>query len=213
MKKESQQATLDIALARAAHDMRNPLQVISGTAEVMLLQAQDSSQQESLRRILQQTEFMTFVMDDLVSFARPMEIGSRTNTLEEMHAVLVPKITKFAESERVTVQFSTLPDLRLSSLVMHKFSRILLNLINNAIAQSYGGTVQVEICTDDHQVTFKVEDDGAGMEYDPDDSSKRSILAEKGLGIGIICALVAGLDGKVCWVNEPRSVVSVKIPL
>lgn len=213
MIKKSQQATLDITLARVAHDMRNPLQVISGTAEVMLLQTDDSGQQEALRRILQQTEFMTFVMDDLVDFARPMEVGSRTNTLEEMHAVLEAKITKFAESERVKMQFSAFPDLRLSSLVIHKFSRILINLINNAIAQSYGGTVKVEIHADDHHVTFNVEDDGAGMEYDPGDTDKQSILAEKGLGIGIICSLVEGLDGKVCWVKEPRSVASVKIPL
>ena len=213
MKKSSQQAMFDMALARAAHDMRNPLQVISGTAELLLLQAKDSAQQGALERIVQQAEFMTLIMDDLIDFARPTEASFDEISLLEMQSRLEVQVADFAESESVKVRFSEPPSLSLPVVTIHRVSRILLNLINNAIAQSYGGTVAVHTSRIEGQIVFCIEDSGAGIEYNPNIANQASIFAEKGLGIGIVCSLTARLDGRVVWEKSPSSRVTVEIPL
>lgn len=213
MKNFQQQTALDLALARAAHDMRNPLQVISGTAELLLLQAKDSDSEIGLQRIQQQADFMRQIIDDLVDFARPTGFGDDSILFKDMFDTLQAQVLAFAETERVRVHFSELPSVLLPEIKMHRISRILLNAINNAIASSHGGEVAVQVKATGDALVFQITDSGAGMEYNPADSAQTNPLVEKGLGIGIICALVARLEGSVCWSAQPSSCVTVEIPL
>src|SRR5262249_6858338 len=59
--------------AGAAHEINNPLAVISGQAQYLLGHESDSSRQRSLQTIISQTQRVHQVLNDLMQFARPSQ--------------------------------------------------------------------------------------------------------------------------------------------
>jgi signal transduction histidine kinase len=103
--------------------------------------------------------------------------------------------------------------------------RLLLNLLGNALKFTpTGGVVEVEICTEDGDLIFKVKDNGIGIP--PEDKSRlfqrfwqggavRRYAAETGLGLYLCRQIAEGHGGKI-WVDSELghgSIFTVRIPI
>ncbi len=67
-----------------AHEIGTPLGVITGTAEYLLMETADPSSQQELAVIVSQTEWISTLMRQLLTFARPLE---RIVELLDLHLV------------------------------------------------------------------------------------------------------------------------------
>ena len=63
-------AAIGQMLAGVAHDLRNPMTVISGLAQIMADELDSSARHRRCERILNQIDVMTAMIGDLLAFAR-----------------------------------------------------------------------------------------------------------------------------------------------
>ena len=206
-------------LGMAAHDLRNPLGVISAYAEFLETEAAsvlNEEQREFVTTIKETSEFMLRLVTDLLDVSA-IEAGQLN--LNRQPADLVQLIRRnttlngvLAAKKDITVAFdppATLPPLAFDA---GKIEQVLNNLISNAVKFSHRGTrVQVRLtCTPD-LVTVAVQDQGQGIPaadlsklFKPfSKTSVRTTGGEQstGLGLAIVRRIIEGHGGRI-WVES-----------
>jgi len=159
--------------AGAAHELNNPLSVISGRAQMELAGIDDEERREGLETIVDQTKRATGIVNDLMAFAKP-------NPPEPVSVPLLDLLEKRRQhcqaaldldGERITVSVAD-PEATVFADPIH-VRDILDAVIRNAIEAGGADSVHVQINSlsrqSDETVRIVVEDDGPGM--------SRSVLA------------------------------------
>jgi signal transduction histidine kinase len=206
------QARADV-LGVVAHDLRNPLNLIQMTVE--LISDEDlppDRRSEMLAIALRAAKQMNRLIEDLLDHVR-LQAGRLSLEFEE---VSVDAIIKDAEetfrplAERRHLHFEA--GAHNSATVRAdraRVSQIVGNLIGNAIKFTpEQGSVMLRATPEDKQVVFEVVDDGPGIP--PDNMShlfdnfwqaRKSDRRGVGLGLAIVKELVEAQGGKI-WVES-----------
>jgi signal transduction histidine kinase len=206
------QAREDV-LGVVAHDLRNPLNLIQMTAELMIDEVLPlAKRKEMLDIALRAAKQMNRLIDDLLDTVR-LQAGRLSLDVEE---VSVDAIMKQAEetyrplARRRHLHFETAAqDGAMVRADPARVSQIVGNLIGNAIKFSReDGSVKLRATSEDKQVVFQVVDDGPGIP--PDNMShlfdnfwqaRKNDRRGVGLGLAIVKELVEAHGGKI-WVES-----------
>ena len=206
------QAREDV-LGVVAHDLRNPLNLIQMTAELMIDEELPlQKRKEMLDIAIRAAKQMNRLIDDLLDTVR-LQAGRLSLDVEE---VSVQAIMKQAEETyrplalRRHLHFETAPvDGAIVRADPARVSQIVGNLIGNAIKFSReDGSVKLRATSEEKQVVFQVVDDGPGI---PPDSmshlfdnfwqARKNDHRGVGLGLAIVKELVEAHGGKI-WVES-----------
>lgn len=207
-------------LGMAAHDLKNPLTVISGFSSFLSNTTKDSIDEtknhQMIERIHEASAFMLKVIDDFLDFST-IESGTLTLHLAELDLTeLIQKDLLFFESlaqkKDITLLFNYKNPTQKIYCDPNKMSQVLNNLITNGIKFSHPqGTLEISLIPSDTEVTISVKDSGIGMPpetlanlFQPFFKMKtKGTLGEKGTGLGlaIIQKIVLAHKGKI-WVES-----------
>ena len=169
LKDSERLATIGQTAGMVGHDLRNPLQTITGELylaknEVESLSPGEvkSNLQESLQVIEEQAVYMDKIVSDLQAFVRPVKVDKKPVNLKElvntvMSSIVIPtNITVLTEVADDFTQIKADPQL---------LRRVLINLVTNALqAMPNGGNLTLKSQSNpDGQVSFTVEDTGMGI--------------------------------------------------
>jgi two-component system OmpR family sensor kinase len=156
-------------VAIAAHDLRNPLTVISSYADLLKLDgALEGEHLVFLDEIAQSARFMMELVEEMLDSSR-FESGYVDVDLQDIdlvtamhHAATINRIR--AERKQITITFEQQADRAVIQADPVKLRQIINNLVGNAIKFSPARTnVAIRVrCTDDHAVV-EVEDQGIGI--------------------------------------------------
>lgn len=205
-----------------AHEINNPLAIISEIAGFLQELAEDTSEagrQELLHeidvglpKIRTQIKRGRDITHRLLRFARKREVQIEYGHVD----VALREILFFLEKESrlagVKIHREWDPDLPEVALDETQLQEILMNLTRNAIdalgAQG-GGNIWLRAKEEKGKVVVSVEDDGPGIDesirdrlFDPFTSTK-SIERGTGLGLSICYAIVKRCDGEIRVASEP----------
>lgn len=202
-------------LGMAAHDLRNPLGVISAYTD-FLVEALDPSlsdtQRDFMNRIRSSSRFMLGMINDLLDLTAiesgrlrldrvPMSPGALLRTNVDTNATL-------ASQKEITLALEMDPDVPRLWLDPEKMEQVLNNLISNAVKFSHPGTtVRVGLHGTEAGARITVEDQGQGIPAEEIDrlfrpfgkASVRGTAGEKstGLGLAIVKRIVNGHGGEI----------------
>ena len=149
------------------HDLKNPLNVIRISAELMAGADADATLRlESSKRIRRQVERITDMVSEVLEFTRtdkqtfvPLRMRY-ARFLEQMLEEERPGLV--ARGTRVEVE-GKLPEAELL-LNPKRMHRVFVNLLNNAAeAMGHKGRIRIRCMEDTHGVTTEVEDSGPGI--------------------------------------------------
>jgi len=154
-----------------SHDLRVPLTVIRGYAELLesvLVEAEvsDETVRQSLMAIMSSTQQMNAMIQDLVDATR-FAGGSLTLTrapllLGPYLADLLTRWQTVLDIQRVTLDIP--PDLPPVYADSTRLERIILNLLTNALKYSQAGApIVLQACHRDNEVVISVTDQGPGI--------------------------------------------------
>ena len=221
-------------LGMAAHDLRNPLSVVSAASSFLLDDAgkalPEAKKTDFLRRIKNNGEFMLKLIDDLLDVAK---IESGRLDLEPVTGDLCGLIEEnltmnrmLAEKKSIRLDFAPECGLPLFRFDPGKVEQVLNNLISNAVKFSATGTaVTVKASRVDGTVVVSVRDHGQGIPAEELDklfkpfskTSVRGTDGEKstGLGLAICRKIVEGHHGRIWAESEvgKGSVFSFSLPV
>ncbi|QZA88624.1 hypothetical protein K0C01_00130 [Salinarchaeum sp. IM2453] len=190
-----QNERLDAFASVVSHDLRNPLNVLSGSIEL----ARETGEMKHLERGEKAIERMDEMIEDLLMLARE---GQRISGVEPAPLSVVTKQAWGAvETGEASLQVETDRTIKADS---SRLQQLFENLFRNAIEHGSADTVVVDTTQDG----FYVADDGTGIDAEQKDHlfemGYSTVSAGTGLGLSIVEAIATGHGWKIT-VDEGES--------
>ncbi|NJB67804.1 signal transduction histidine kinase [Desulfobaculum xiamenense] len=191
-------ASIGRLAAGVAHEINNPLAVISQKAGLMkdLLTFPDLTPANRERlvgladAVLGSVERCGTITHRLLGFARHIDVRLETVDLEPIIREVLGFLEKEAQYRNISVDVRTAPEVKPIDSDRGQLQQIFLNIINNAFAAvDDGGRVDIEVTSvDEAHMAVRIADNGCGINsehmkriFDPFFSTK----GDKGTGLGL----------------------------
>lgn len=207
--------------AGVVHELRNPLGVISGLAELVARKLdQEDPRRKNVEAILEEAGRMERSISQFLGFARPFELEP---TLCGPRAVVQRAMALSqarAEKKQVAVEIrpgEPLPEMRAD---LNRLAQALNNIIVNAIdAVGERGRVEIGVEKDEGEIVFNIIDSGPGVQVGENEDIFSPFLTRKesgtGLGLAVCHRIVTAHGGTVSYTNreEGGAEFIVRIPV
>jgi two-component system sensor histidine kinase HydH len=213
-------AALGQLSAGLAHELRNPLGTIRGSAEMLTRSV--SSENEIAREVAgfisSEVDRCNSLITRFLHFARPLELRPDQADLTQAIDRAVANVER--EMPGVAIYKNYAPEIPPFSFDAELMERVLYNLILNAAqATAPGGAVTVKTRAAGEMVEISVIDRGSGIDaknlgaiFNPFFTTKTEGV---GLGLAIVAKIVDEHGGKIAVESEPGkgSVFQVLLPV
>jgi len=156
--------------AGAAHELNNPLAIISGRAQLLLRSETSPDRRMALATIIAQTRRAHEMLADLRLFARPPRPEFRSVDLAELIRNLVEEFGKEIEGTGIRLQ-SQIGEAPIFCQVDPVQIRVALEALCRNAAEALGesGQISIDLRFDEKEVLIEVRDNGPGIppQYQP----------------------------------------------
>lgn len=196
--------------AGMAHEIRNPLGSIRGTAEILRdALPEDNRFTEFAGILVSEADRLNKVVEDFLDFARP---GSHAQNIFQINSVL-HEVLQFSQQQakksHVKIDWN---EQELPPVIgdAGQFKQVFLNLILNALqAMQQGGTLWIESeITDCGKIQLKFTDTGTGIPPEDLDKVFNPFFTTKsggtGLGLAITYRIIQNHCGSIKVENRPE---------
>ena len=156
-------------MADASHELRTPVAILHGEAEVTLSRADRSPEEyrETLGILKDESQRLAHIVEDLFTLTRadagqyPLQL--QKVYLDELAADVLRRARSLALAKKITLSAAIEPELPMQADEA-LLRRMLLNLLDNAIKYTpEGGKISLECHKQGEEYTLSVSDTGAGI--------------------------------------------------
>jgi signal transduction histidine kinase len=207
--------------AGISHEIRNPLGIIRSSAELLKKKVGKVDPTNTIPDIIvEEASRLNSIITDFINYAKPRSPNIAPCRVEEV----IDKNITFLEAQNKEQGYvikknyqNSLPEIMADSAMLYQsFLNILINAMQ---AMPAGGSILVEISSNDHRVTVHFDDEGQGIPpenlekiWDPFFTTKEM---GTGLGLGIVKNIVESHGGSIQIVNRPvrGARVTVELPV
>lgn len=206
----------------ASHDLKNPLGRIMGYAEMLLEDAQDAADEDTLlfiERIVKSAEEMQTIITDIldIEHLRSGKLQRVELSLPDIVQHVVERFKGDLQDKHQTLQIEMAEDLPALHGDFNLLVQSVSNLVSNAVKYTpEQGTITLRLyCAEAQSLRLEVEDNGYGM---PEDAQKQlftefyRVRTDKtknikgtGLGLSLVKSVVEAHGGKI-WVKSTLDV-------
>jgi signal transduction histidine kinase len=207
--------------AGMAHEIRNPLGSIRGTAEILRDGTDKSDKRYEFAEILvNEVDRLEGVVRDFLNFARPSETELKSVPVCEALQEVVTLTRQQAIKNRVTVHLENIAGSKQVSGDFEQYKQAFLNLMLNALqVMPDGGTLDVSCQEQGDAVRVVFTDSGPGIPEELHDRIFNPFFTTRtegtGLGLAITHRIIDGHGGKLSVESQPGKGASfiVELPL
>jgi signal transduction histidine kinase len=206
--------------AGMAHEIRNPLGAVRGTAEILRDGVSaDDPKKEFADILIKEVDRLNRVLEDFLRFARPAPVEHRCFSPNQVVSEVVDLTRQQALRNHVQVLVSLDEDIEVHG-VGEQIKQALLNLVLNALqAMPSGGLLNVSTKAAGHEFQIIVSDNGPGIAPDDRERIFNPFVTTRdsgtGLGLAITQRIVHSHEGRIVLKSEPNqgATFTVCLPL
>jgi len=203
-------ATIGATAGMVGHDIRNPLQAITGDLYLTKLDLDTlpddetkRNMQESLEAIEQNIDYIDKIVADLQDYARPIKPIVKKMDLETIIKLLI----KANIPKNIQTSYKIDEDAKIINCDYVLLKRILTNLILNAIqAMPEGGKLSINAHKELQNIMIFVQDTGVGIPEDAKPNIFKPMFTTKskgqGFGLVVVKRLTETLGGNVSFESD-----------
>ena len=189
--------------AMLAHEIRNPLGSIRGTAEILLEDyAPGNPKHEFVEIQIKETERLNNVVEEFLRVARQKPAEIQNCAINDELETIVTLVSKDAQNRGVSMCFAPLPGGAFVRGDGEKFRQAFLNIVMNALqATPSGGKVEIVTRYAESGCEINISDSGSGVDaeilkkiFDPFFTTKPD---GTGLGLPITRKIIKGFGGTI----------------
>ena len=183
-----------------AHEIRNPLTIIKGSAQQLLEESSlDSEEREAAADIIQEVDRLNRLVQSVLESARPASFRLEEVDINELCADCLSAV---ADSPRVRTETSWDQRLEHASVDPARLKQVLLNVLLNAQeAMSGEGTLRIKTRRANGDYIISVSDTGNGISEEDLPNVFEPFFTQKangtGLGLSVARNIVDGLGGRI----------------
>ena len=221
-RRESMEGLAEMA-AGAAHELNNPLAVISGRAQILLDEEEDKDKKKMLRQIQRRTNEIARIVEDLMLFARPNDPEKKAVSVNEL---IVKAMTKVAKACKLQSLDAVLDGADVAGSVYvdaHQVGLALESILTNS-QQAYkddSGPVWIDcsVSGDGSGVVVAIRDEGCGMDAQALEKATQPFYSSypagrrRGMGLAQTQRLLTLNGGDLKLVSAPGEGTTVTVTL
>jgi len=208
-------AALGQLSAGLAHEIRNPLGVIKGSAEILNQKLADSNPlaQELSGYIYTEVNRLSGLVARFLDFARPSQLDLRRTDLPALVEKTLKSVSEQQPMDKIAVKTEYAPALPPVMADQQLCDQVFTNLISNACEAmgEQGGELRINLqprnSGSKHEVVVDIEDTGPGIPADIKEQIFNPFFTTKksgvGLGLAIVTKIVDAHGGTVRVTSEP----------
>jgi len=196
-------AVLGELTASLAHEIRNPLGSIRGSARLLADGRLEESEKRELTDILlKETARMDQVVENYLSVARTNNREQHTFQLNEVMQSIRTLLAEKTRKRKITFSMRLPPEPVTLSMDRNHFYQIVLNILLNSIdAMPSGGTITLTATRNDGTFRMTIHDEGVGIAEDQLPKVWDTFYTTKqngtGLGLPIVKRMVENNHGTI----------------
>lgn len=204
---------LSLAAAGLAHETRNPLNIVSGLAQ-MISKQQDASPETRKRAkdIIAETDRVTVQLNEFINYSRPREVRPSIVQLGEVVGEVNRALQFDVEEKMLKLRApEKLPAIEADEQLLRQ---ALFNLLLNAVqAAAAGGEIEVNCWKENGRTAvIEIRDNGPGVapEHRQEIFKPYFTTHQKGTGLGlaVVQQIVLAHGWEInCLPNEPRGAI------
>lgn len=204
--------------AGMAHEIRNPLGSIKGTAEILRDGvAADDPKLEFAEILIREVDRLNQVLEDFLRFAKPSPVEHGHFSLGEVVSDVLDLTRQQSLRSQIVVQVELDKDIEIPGRG-EQIKQALLNLVLNAIqAMPSGGLLKVSSTNFEHKIHIQVSDNGPGIALENRERIFNPFVTTRdsgtGLGLAITQRIVQGHGGHIVLYSTPGQGASFTICL
>ena len=157
--------SLNLLGAGLAHELRNPLGAIRGTAQLLSEEQPEGAKKEHVVLMLGELDRMSDRLAEFLSFARERTYEPQVVDLVELVSQVVSLLSVDTESSKLSLNQTAEPATIEAVVDSSQIKEAVLNVVLNAIqASGDGGTVDVSVRGGKTEASISVADKGNGID-------------------------------------------------
>ena len=209
--------------AGAAHELNNPLAVISGRAQLLAEAQNDQETKEILKQIYENAREASGIIEDLMSFAEPRQPRAALTDVKKMLDEAVQLTSRKTSIESLDVNIEVAGRVESIFIDSAQIVSAIANIISNAV-ESYGdknGPIEITADTDEsgELVELAIKDQGCGMDAETLKKATQPFFSAKpagrkrGMGLAYAARFIQINKGLLNITSKPGSGTTVTIYL
>lgn len=199
--------------AGAAHEMNNPLAIISGRSQLLASQLSDPKLQHAAKSIHEQSHRLSAIITELMDFAKPEPPVPAETDLADLVAQSLHEAKMLADPSDRNIEV-TMEDVPAVIVDPRQLREALIEILDNSIQATEPGSGRIEIhgAFDPYglRAVLTIVDNGCGMEentlkhvFDPFFSSKPA-GRRRGMGLAKALRWIESGGGTIQMESRPR---------
>lgn len=209
-------------LSRMSHDIRTPLNVITGMTHLVLQTNQEPTIAKYLENIQSAGKFLTGLVNDILDLNKvesgKMELHPVPYSIKEFENYIDAIILPQCQAKNIAFDFNSNADPELTILIDSlRFNQIFFNLLSNAVKYTQTGghiVFSMNITPGEGnqlQMNFVVEDNGIGMSqefqshlyetFSQENVLRTTEITGTGLGLAIVKSILDLMHGTI-WLKS-----------
>jgi signal transduction histidine kinase len=212
-------ASIGRMMAGVLHDLKTPMTIISGYAQLMAASDDGGQRERYVEQILRQFDIMTAMTREVLAFARgDADLVIRKVYLHKFLDELLTQLRTAMTGRNIEVELEAGYD-GTALFDEQKVLRVFHNLARNAAeAMTDGGTLKIATARDGDSLVLSISDDGPGI---PDEIQGRlfELFATgkrggTGLGLAIVKKIVDDHRGTIAWTTGAGGTTfTIRLPM
>jgi signal transduction histidine kinase len=209
--------------AGAAHELNNPLSVISGRAQLLDQTETEQGKKQLLKQIEENATKISRIIEELMSFARPQEPRPAETIVKQIIGEAVQLTSQKTGVEHINVQIEVAEDIKSVFVDSAQIVSAIANVLSNAI-ESYTGSlgpvkVTAVAAESGNFVKLQISDLGCGMDTQTLEKATQPFFSAKpagrkqGMGLAYAQRIIRLNKGKLDIISQPGSGTTVTIML
>ena len=207
--------------AGVAHELNNPLSVISGRAQLLADAETDQKKKRALQQIQENAREASAIMGDLMSFAEPPPPKPSRTDVKQMIDEAVQLTRQKTGAEHINVQIQAAEDVKSVFVDSAQVVSALANVVSNSL-ESYRdkiGPIKITADAAGSRVRLQVKDLGCGMDAETLRKATHPFFSAKpagrkrGMGLAYTARTVQLNKGSLSIESEPGKGTTVTIYL
>ena len=208
--------------SQVAHELNNPIYGIMNTLELLKTEIPSNSKRRRILDMsLSETQRLSEMLRSMLSFSKPQEEARREIDINKLIEDILLFLEKQLRESNIKIQINLSKEFPLITASPNQIRQVILNIVANAKdAMPNGGTLTVEILSENGQIIIKVQDTGIGIPEEIRDKIFDAFFTTKqkvkgvGLGLSVCYGIIKDHGGDIIVKSEVNkgSTFSIVLP-
>jgi PAS domain S-box-containing protein len=179
-------ALIGEVVSSIAHNLSNPLNIISGNADYLLLEKKESDEgYEELKVIIEETTRITKSIRQLLNFSKPVTLTREPLNINEILEEVIEKVKFITVNKDIIFKKSFKNKLPEISADKDLIRDVFLNIVTNSVQSlSSNGTIAIKTSQNEKYVEIEISDTGIGISKENLEKIFKPFFSTKGYGKG-----------------------------